>query len=187
MNLLLINHGEQSTNVKVNIAGTKKLYLVVTNGGDDNNWDHADWIEPKLIGKKGSLNLTDIKWLNASAGWGTVSVNKSIGGNKLIVDNKEYADGIGTHANSIIEYDIPEGYDTFTALAGLDKECVSHTEGATVKFHVFTQYPTGAPPKDSIKISLKFEQLGFKGKCTVRRLVGKKEYRRIHVMKYHYM
>jgi len=167
--------GERSAKVNVNIAGAKKLYLVVTNGEDDNNWDHADWIEPKLTGTKGSIDLTDIRWVKASAGWGNATVGKSVGGNKLIVDNKEYANGIGTHANSIIEYDIPEGYDTLSALAGLDNECISHTEGATVGFHVFTQYPTGAPPEDSVRVSIKTTQLGFDGKCVVRDLWAERD------------
>ncbi len=173
--LITYKTGQQSTKVDVNIAGAKKLYLVVTDGGDGNNWDHADWIEPKLIGKKGSLNLTDIKWLSASAGWGSASLDKSVGGNELIVDSKQYANGIGTHAASIIEYDIPEGYDTLSALAGLDNECVGHAEGATVKFHVFTQYPTGSIPQDSIKISLKIDQLGLKGTYKVRDLWARKD------------
>jgi len=180
--LVTYQTGEQSVNVSVDIAGAKKLFLVVTDGENGSHWDHADWIEPKLIRtdpsgieKKNTLYLTDIKWLNASAGWGSVDINKSVFGNKLIVDNKEYADGIGTHSNSIIEYDIPDGYDTFSAIAGLDKECINHHEGATVKFHVFTQYPTGAPPADSIKIPIKFEQLGFKGACKVRDLWDKKD------------
>ena len=173
--LITYKTGEQSTKVKANIRGARKLYLVVTDGGNGKDWDHADWIEPKLIGKNDTLNLTDIKWINATAGWGNVSIGKSVGGNKLIVDNKVYANGVGTHANSIIEYDIPDGYDTFTSMTGLDKECVEHTEGATVKFHVFTVYPTGAPPQDSIKISLKFGQLGFEGTCKVRDLWAKKD------------
>lgn len=173
--LITYKTGEQSTKVEVDIAGADKLYLVVTDGGDDSHWDHADWIEPKLTGNNGSLNLTDLKWVNASSGWGSTTKNKSVGGNNLIVDDNEYADGIGTHSNSIIEYNIPEGYDTFSALAGLDKECIDHPEGATVKFHVFTQYPTGSPPEDSIKISLKNEQLGFKGSCKVRDLWAKKD------------
>ena len=173
--LVTYRAGEQSTEVKVDIAGAKKLYLVVTDGGDGNNWDHADWIEPKLTGKKGSVHLTDIPWISASSGWGSATINRSVGGNTLIVDNKEYAVGIGTHSNSIIEYDIPEGYDTLTSLAGLDKECVDHTEGATVKFHIFSQYPTSSPPEDSILTSLKFEQLGFKGACRVRDLWAKKD------------
>ena len=166
---------EQSTKVKVNIAGAEKLYLVVTDGGDNNNWDHADWIEPTLTGKKGKLPLTDIKWLNASAGWGTVSAGKSIMGNKLIVDDKEYSNGIGTHALSVIEYNLPEGYDTFSSIAGLDKECIEHTEGATVRFHVFTKYPSGTAPMDSVKISLRFNRIGLKDSCKVRDLWAKKD------------
>lgn len=172
--LITYKPGEQSAGFNVDISGAKKLYLVVTDGGNGSNWDHADWIEPRLFGEKGSLNLTDVGWINASAGWASATLNKSVGGNKLIVDNIEYANGIGTHANSIIEYDIPEGYDTFSALAGLDRECIDHTEGATVKFHVFTQYPTGSRPEDSLRISLKIEQLGFTGTCTVRDLWTKK-------------
>ena len=173
--LITCKAGEQSTKVNVNITGAKKLYLVVTNGEDDNNWDHADWIEPKLTCRKGTLNLTDIKWVNASAGWGSVTIDKSVGDNPLIVDGKEYTNGIGTHAASIIEYNVPEGYDTFSALAGLDKECVEHTEGATVKFHMFTTYPTGVPPQDSVQISLRFDKIGFSGTCKVRDLWAKKD------------
>ncbi|MGA7160849.1 MAG: NPCBM/NEW2 domain-containing protein [Bacteroidota bacterium] len=172
--LLTYKAGEQSENAAVDIAGAKKLYLVVTDGGDGNNWDHADWIEPKLAGKNGSLNLIDIPWSSATSGWGSASINRSVGGNNLIVDNKQYAGGIGTHANSIIQYDLPEGYDTFTAVVGLDKECVDHTEGATVKFLVFTQYPTGAPPVDSLSVSFRLDQLGLKGPCNVRDLWAKK-------------
>ncbi|MBN2104822.1 NPCBM/NEW2 domain-containing protein [bacterium] len=174
-NSALITHkpGEQSTEIKVNIRGAKKLVLVVTDGGNGAHWDHADWIEPKLTGKNGSLHLTDLKWINATSGWETVKMNKSVAGNKLIVNGKTYKNGIGTHATSIIEYDIPEGYDTFSSLAGLDNECVAHTEGATVKFHVFTRYPTGFPPQDSIDVRLDFTQLEIEGKCTIRDLWAK--------------
>jgi alpha-galactosidase len=166
--LITYRAGDQSTKLNVDIAGARNLYLVVTDGGDGKDWDHADWIEPKLTGAKGSINLTDIPWASASAGWGSATINKSVGGNGLIVENKEFANGIGTHANSIIEYDIPEGYETFSSMVGLDKECVDHTEGATVKFHVFTHYPSGSPPQDSILITIKTAQLGFKGLCKVR-------------------
>ena len=167
--------GERSTNAKVNIAGAKKLYLVVTDGGDGINWDHADWIKPTLTGKRGSVKLTDLRWISASSGWGAATIDKSVGGNALNVDNKEYAGGIGTHANSVIEYDIPDGYDTLAFLAGLDKECVDHTEGATVRFLVFTRYPAGSPPADSITMSLRIDQLGMKGPCNVRDLWAKKD------------
>ncbi|MGD2035224.1 MAG: NPCBM/NEW2 domain-containing protein [Bacteroidales bacterium] len=174
-NLITYKPGEQSTEIKVPINGSKKLYLVVSDGGDGSHWDHADWIEPRFTGKKGTLNLTDINWVKATAGWGNVTKNKSVSGNILTIDNTEYNNGIGTHSNSIIEYDIPEGYDTFTAIAGLDKECIEHTEGATVKYHVFAQYPSGSDPQDSLKINLNFEKIGLKGTCSVRDLWAKKD------------
>ena len=173
--LVTYNPGEQSTQIKVKTNGSKKLYLVVTDGRDGNAWDHADWIEPKLTGKKGTLNLTDIEWARATAGWASAAKNKSVSGGILTVNKKEYRNGIGTHSNSIIEYNLPEGYDTFTALAGLDKQCVEHTEGATVKFHVFTKYPAGEEPQDSVKMVLDLEKSGLTGKCSVRDLWAKKD------------
>ena len=122
--LITSRDGGQGAKAKVDIAGAKKLFLVVTDGGDGYNWDHADWIEPTLTGRKGSVNLTDIPWTNATSGWGNATIGKSVGGNTLIVGNTEYAEGIGTHSNSVIEYNIPEGYDTFTSIVGLDKECL---------------------------------------------------------------
>ncbi len=173
--LLTYKTGNQSVEIKVDIKGAKKLYLVVADGGNGNHWDHADWIEPKLTGKKGIINLTDINWIKANAGWGSVTKNKSVAGNTLTVDNKEYTNGIGTHSNSVIEFDIPEGYDCFTALAGLDNECIEHVEGATVKFHLFTKNPYRTAPQDSLKINLDFKDLGLKGKYIVRDLWARKD------------
>ncbi len=161
--LVTFKQGEQSVDIKVSINSSKKLYLVVSDGGNGNNWDHADWIEPIIKGEKGTLKLTDIPWVKATADWGNVQINKSIAGNNLKLGDIEYKNGIGTHASSMIEFDIPEGYDTFSAKAGLDKECVDHSEGVTVKFHVFSQYPTVAGPQDSIKVSFPFEQISLKG------------------------
>lgn len=173
----LITHkpGEQSTKIKADLNDAKKLYLVVSDGGDGSHWDHADWIEPKLTGEKGVLNLTDIDWVKATAGWGSVTKNRTVQDSPLIVEDTEYENGIGTHSTSIIEYDVPEGYTTFTALGGLDKECIEHTEGATVKFHVFTQYPSGSAQQDSLQIDIDFEKIGLSYKCVVRDLWAKKD------------
>lgn len=173
--LLTTRPGEQTAEMAVNITGANKLYLVITDGGNGAHWDHADWIEPQLTGSKGILRLTDLPWVNATSGWETVKINKSVAGNKLVVNGNVYENGIGAHATSIIEYDIPAGYDTFTSLAGLDGECITHPEGATVKFHIFTQYPTGFPPQDSLDVQLEFAQLGIQGKCKVRDLWAQKD------------
>lgn len=173
--LLTYKPGEQSTEVIVNIGRAKKLYLVVTDGGNGIDWDHADWIEPRLTGKKGTLRLTGLRWVGATAGWNIAKTRESVMGNRLTVDNKEYADGIGAHATSIIVYDVPEGYDTFSSIVGLDKECVDHTEGATVRFHVFTEHPTGSSVEDSVGVSLGVTQLSLRGTVRVRDLWAGKD------------
>jgi Alpha-galactosidase len=168
--LVTYKSNEQSTDVNIDITNARKLYLYVSDGGNGNGWDHADWIEPTLTGPKGNLKLTDLKWIKATSGWNNPAINKSVGGNNLNLEGKDYSNGIGTHASSLIEYDIPEGYNHFTAKAGLDKECIDHPEGATVKFLVFTQNPGGPMPADSLKIPVKLEQLGLKGNFTVKDL-----------------
>ena len=162
-NIISATNKQQSTNVSVDITGAKKLYLYVNDGGNGNGWDHADWIEPTLTGPKGSLKLTDLKWISATAGWQNPTVNKSVGGTALTVDGKVYANGIGTHSVSMIEFDIPEGYTQFSAIAALDDECMQHPEGATVKFLIFTQDPSGTKPADEMPIPVTLKQLGLKG------------------------
>ena len=168
--LLTYKPGEQCDTARVAVGGARKIYLVVTPGKDGNDWDHADWIEPKLTNAHDTLSLTRIPWTSATSGWSVAKVDKSVGGNALSVNNREYTDGIGTHATSIIEYDVPGVFDTFSAIVGLDKECVHHPEGATVKFHLFTEYPTGSSPQDSTLLSLKLQELGISGICEVRDL-----------------
>ncbi|HEU4790534.1 MAG TPA: NPCBM/NEW2 domain-containing protein, partial [Flavobacterium sp.] len=142
-------------------------YLVVNDGGDKTDWDHANWIEPTLYNEKGAVKLTSLKWIKATSGWEKVKVNQSVSGNALIVNKVKYEDGIGTHSNSIIEFDIPEGYTHFKALVGLDDACVTQNTGATVKFFVFTENPSGPAPPPSAKISIDLKGIGFSDKCVI--------------------
>ncbi|MFM2358360.1 MAG: hypothetical protein RLY16_353, partial [Bacteroidota bacterium] len=73
----------QGENLEVAIDGAKKLYLVVKDGGDNIDWDHANWINPMLYNDNDSLSLTTLNWNRASAGWGTVQKNASVSGGKL--------------------------------------------------------------------------------------------------------
>ena len=114
------------------------------------------------------------KWIKATAGWGEPSIDKSVGSNKLNIDGKDYQNGIGTHAPSVIEFDIPEGYDSFSTKAGLDRECIQHSEGASVRFLVFTQDPAGSRIPDSLKVPVKLEQLGLHGSFNIKDLWNNK-------------
>ncbi|MCH8830262.1 MAG: NPCBM/NEW2 domain-containing protein, partial [Planctomycetes bacterium] len=130
--------------VNVDITGAKRLYLVVTDGGNGFGCDWADWAEPYLLGAfSGELKITRMKWRSATTGWGKVGINKNAAGRPMKIDGKPVSYGIGTHANSVIVYDIPPGYTRFLARAGLDDGGTSQQNGqaTSVRFLVYTEKP----------------------------------------------
>jgi hypothetical protein len=148
----------QSKSIDLDISGTKKLYLAVTDGGDGSAWDFANWISPVAYKGPDSLVLTPVQ---RRGGRGGMRRNTSATGSKLIVDGKEYLTGFGVNPNSIIEFDIPEGYTGFKTLAGLDNAAVAQNTGATVKFLIFKEDPTGPTPPVSMKIPVQLKDLGL--------------------------
>ena len=164
---------EHGVPVDVDITGTRKLTLVVDDGGDTFAADHFDWVEPRLVGPNGEMKLTDLKWNKATAGWGEVSTTKAAGGAAMRVNGQPVTYGIGTHAKSVIEFDLPAGYTRFKATAALDDGGVSQVGGATARALVFTQWPTSDNAVVEVPVAL--AQLGFGASVSVRDLWAKKE------------
>ena len=173
---------DQSVDISIDITGAKKLYLVTSYDDVIGFASHnCDWIEPVITGPKTKINLTDLKWVKASAGRGQPSINQTGRGGKLTVNGKELKNGISANATSVIEYDLPEGVTRFQAKAGLDNgaggggfpgqganpQFVRPNNG---KFLVFTEDPTGPVPADKAEITVTFEQLGLTGECTITNL-----------------
>lgn len=158
---------DQSKAVDVSIVGAKKLYLVVLNGDDNIDWDHADWINPLLYMGTDSISLTSLKWLKATSGWSTPKVNQGVSGSPLIVNKVVYQKGIGVHSASIVEYDLPEGCTRFTSLAGIDNAAAVQNAGATVQFLVFTENPSGTMPTAQMPVPVDLKQMGITGSCTI--------------------
>jgi putative membrane-bound dehydrogenase-like protein len=127
--------------IEADIKGAKQLYLVVTDGGDGFSCDWANWAEPRLVGPSGEKKLTDLKWKSAQAGYGSVELNKNCTGKEMKINGMAVDYGIGTHATSLIVYDLPEGYETFKARGGLDDGGTTQGCGSTVQFLVYTQNP----------------------------------------------
>ncbi|RYG56515.1 alpha-galactosidase, partial [bacterium] len=164
---------EHGVAIDTDITGAKKLFLVATEGGDNFNADHADWIEPRLVGPKGELKLTDLKWANATAGWGQVSTSIAASGKPMSVNGKPVSYGIATHALSVIEFDLPQGYTRFKSFAALDDGGTTQTmPGSTVRFLVFTKSPYAENTTTPIPVSL--QELGFANGAKVRDLWNKK-------------
>lgn len=106
--------------IDVDLTGARELYLTINDGGNGNSCDWADWIEPRLVGPAGEIKLTELSWRTASAGSGRVNVNRNAGGQPLRVGGQEFQDGIGSHATSLIVYDLPKGITRFRARGALD-------------------------------------------------------------------
>ena len=144
-------------------AGAKELALVVTDGGDTFDHDHADWINPTILMADGSaISLTELPIKRSETGWASVQVNKNIEGNDLKVDGKKYDKGVACHANSVIIYDLPEGAVRFTALAGIDDSGIAGGSKSSVEFMVFDYDATaGFDADEYLAIELPLTALGF--------------------------
>ena len=127
--------------IDVLLDGAKELFLVVTDGGNGLTADWADWAEPRLILADGSeKKLTDVEWKSAQTGFGNVSVNANVGGKELRSAGEAIEYGIGTHANSVIAFNLPEGSKRFKARGALDEGGTK--QGSTsVEFRVYTENP----------------------------------------------
>ena len=107
--------------VSVAIFGARKLYLVVLQDNADNVANNAVWINPRVVGSAGVLDLTKFPWTRAREGWQQAPVpTLNIGqcGWPLVVKGRKVS-GIATHATSVIEYDLPPGCDRFEAEGAL--------------------------------------------------------------------
>ena len=134
----------KSVVIDAKIDNAKQLFLVVNDGGNGYGCDWANWAEPRLTGPQGEKKLTELKWKSASSGFGQPQINKNCSGQPMRIDGKEIAFGIGTHANSVIAFDLPPGYTHFKAIGGLDNGGTDQAacgSGSSVQFAVYTQKP----------------------------------------------
>ena len=128
------------TTLEARLRGAKELVLVVSDEGSM-SCDWANWIEPTLEMADGTTrDLSTLKWKAAKSGHGAVRVGKNQSGGALTVDGKVYEKGIGTHAPSMIEFDLPDGAVRFTVRVGIDDggiERAGKPSDASMRFSVF--------------------------------------------------
>ena len=130
-----------SVDIDVSLEGAKEMFLVVTDGGNGFTADWADWAEPRLILADGSeKKLTEVEWKSALSGWGNVRVNSNCEGQTLRSAGKTIEYGLGTHANSVIAFNLPAGVKRFKARGALD-EGGTRQGSSSVTFAVYTENP----------------------------------------------
>lgn len=133
-----------ASEVKAEIPeGSKELVLVVNDGGDGYDCDHADWINPVITMADGStIDVTTLKPLRKSVGWGSLHINSNLEGGSLSVNGVKYDKGLAVHANSVLVFDLPEGARSFSAIAGIDNTGSDQGSKPSVEFFVFNFDPT---------------------------------------------
>ena len=137
--------------LSLDISGAKQLYLIALGGHDGNKGDYANWLSPTFKGPNGEVSLTTLKWKSSSQS--KTFINKHAGGQPFNIKGVSKKKGkkgkkavqakiigIGTHADSVIVYDIPQGYSEFSVKAVIDNTTGSKREG-TVQFIVTTKSP----------------------------------------------
>jgi hypothetical protein len=82
-----------------------------------------------------STYVSDLAWVSATAGWGTVQKDASIVGNPITLKGVVYPKGIGTHAASQIVYNLNGQYANFLSDVGIDDEEATRGTGS-VDFQV---------------------------------------------------
>lgn len=158
-----------SVDIDVSLEGAKELFLVVTDGGNGFAADWADWAEPRLVLGDGSeKKLTEVEWKSAQSGWGNVRVNSNCEGQTMRSAGKAIEYGIGTHANSVIAFNLPEGVKRFKARGALD-EGGTRQGSTSVAFAVYTENPGPVVVSDATahEPDIAAEQLEAHPECLV--------------------
>ena len=150
--------------VDVDVRGRARLVLVAEGSEDGTGWDHALWTEPRLVMDDGSeRRLTDERWVQATAGWGEVSTERSPSGGPMRVDGRPVRYGIAAHARSLIEYSLPSSASRFRAFAAVDDGALTQPTGATVRFSVYALPPAAPADPAGAPISVSLAELSLSG------------------------
>lgn len=134
--------------LSANVGGQKTIDLYVdTLGSESHDW--AAWVNPAFLDKSGkSMPVTKKFIAGHKQGWGSLGVNKSVGGGPIKINGKTHATGFGTHARSSILLTVPKGAVKFTAQVGLDDGGAiqqGQVTQASVQFAVRTPPDPNAP------------------------------------------
>lgn len=114
-------NGHATVPIDVDVRDFDELFLVTTNGGDGNGEDHTAWFHPRFEDAAGGETpLSSLTWKSAESEWGQNGFGISPTGAPLATgDGQAQPDGLGTHAFSVIVFEVPEGAARFRAEAGL--------------------------------------------------------------------
>ena len=98
----------------------------------------------------------------STSGWGETLINRTCD-NKPLIINDQAVSGIGTHSESVIMYELPEGYDSFTTTG-----MVTQDRGTVVFGVLVDKGAVNIPETADVKVD--FKALGIDSKVQIRDL-----------------
>jgi putative membrane-bound dehydrogenase-like protein len=134
---------DEVLDVDVDVTGAQSLWVAVGDGGNGNSCDWAALLEPTVHTANGPVRLTQRAPVRAEAGWGDVRTGEDCVGGELSVGGAIVADGIGTHAPSLVAWELPEGATRFTARFAAEDTGLSQGDPSptSITFEVRTHSP----------------------------------------------
>ncbi len=94
-------------------------------------YEQTKVIQPELSTDR--VLLTDFPLVYSKQDFGKLSIHKNLNGDLLQSGSRRYAFGLGTHANSIVEYDLQQKASRLSVSVGLDDS----VESASVRFLIW--------------------------------------------------
>ena len=117
-----ISASSQSYNDSGLTPGSTYYYRVVAINSVGSSAPSAVVHATTTLANSTTVALSTLQWASATAGYGTVQLNKSINGNPLTLNGGVSTTGLGTHASSTIVYNLAGKYSNFSSLVGIDSE-----------------------------------------------------------------
>ena len=100
-------------------------------------WSLAGCQSPDLrAAEPNGISLSQVTPVSAQQDYGELQLDHSVQGQALTLGDREFACGLGTHANSRIVYDLGAHCSRFEAWVGVDAEMSGYTNSSVV-FQVF--------------------------------------------------
>ena len=159
--------------------GSKTLVLVIDDGGDNYNYDHADWINPTLVLSDGTEVALTGKYKTrdyTNSYFNRIYENKNVQtGGKMTVMGTTYDRGFSADANAAIFFTIPDSLDVvrFKAMGAADDSGINQTGATTsVRFMVFDQNPLAAEQDDAAARSGLISRSGTRSKTLEADITG---------------
>lgn len=175
-----ITGADAAQTIAVDTQGKNTLRLVVSDSGDGNAYDHADWANARLTAAQPPVQpvttyLSSLTPTSATNGYGPYEKDRSNGelgstdGHTLTLNGVTYAKGLGVHALSDITFNLNQQYRNFFSEVGIDDEVGS---AGSVIFQVFVDsakvFDSGLMSGSSATKSI---SLDLTGKSTLRLVV----------------